>query len=98
MSSFDSVARYQRNPDIVLREEDDDGALLFNPDTCRLQVINDTGVFLWKLLDTRRTIAELETALREAYDSTPDNTILKDIEVFIKEMTETNTITLVEQE
>lgn len=31
-----------RNPDVVLREENPDGALLFNPDTNQIRVINTT--------------------------------------------------------
>jgi hypothetical protein len=40
-----------RNPDVVLREEDPDGALLFNPDTNQIRVINSTGLFIWKHCD-----------------------------------------------
>jgi hypothetical protein len=42
---------YLRNPDVVLREEDPDGGLLFNPDTNQVKVI--TGNF-WPLLYFRR--------------------------------------------
>jgi hypothetical protein len=42
-----------RNPDVVLREEDPDGALLFNPDTNQIRVINTTGLFIWKPCRTR---------------------------------------------
>ncbi len=38
---------YLCNPDVVLREEDKSGALLFNPDTNQVKVINNTGLFIW---------------------------------------------------
>ncbi len=39
------------NPSVVLREEFDDWAVLFDPDTGRGFGLNPTGVYLWKLLD-----------------------------------------------
>ncbi len=39
---------YLVNPDVVLREEDEDGGLLFNPDTNQVKVVNSTGLFIWK--------------------------------------------------
>ena len=45
------LSRYLCNPDVVLREEDEDGGLLFNPDTNQIRVLNHTGLFIWKLCD-----------------------------------------------
>ena len=42
---------YIRNPDVVLREEEADGGLLFNPDTNQIRVVNATGLMIWKLCD-----------------------------------------------
>ena len=38
------------NPVVMLREEFDDWAVLFNVDTCHGSGLNPTGVFVWKLL------------------------------------------------
>ena len=43
------------NPDVVLREEFDDWAILFNPDTGRGFGLNPTGVYLWKIFDGKST-------------------------------------------
>ena len=40
-----------RNPNVMLREEFDDWAILFNPDSGHGFGLNPTGVCLWKLLD-----------------------------------------------
>jgi len=45
---------YSQNPDVVLREEPD-GALLFNPDTNQIRVINTTGLFIWRACDAQPT-------------------------------------------
>ena len=44
------------NPVCVLREEFDDWAVLFNPDTADAVGINPVGVAVWKLMDGRRDL------------------------------------------
>jgi len=44
------------NPVVVLREEFDDWAVLFNPDTGAAAGINPMGVAIWKLIDGRRSV------------------------------------------
>ena len=44
------------NPVVVLREEFDDWAVLFNPDSGAAAGVNPMGVAIWKLLDGRRTV------------------------------------------
>lgn len=47
------------NSSIVLREEYDDWAILFDPDSNRTLGINPMGVFMWKRLDGKHTIGEI---------------------------------------
>jgi SynChlorMet cassette protein ScmD len=47
------------NPVVVLREEFDDWAILYNPDTADAIVTNPTGIAIWKLLDGTRTVEDL---------------------------------------
>ena len=54
------------NPLVVLREEFDDWAVLFDPDSGDAFGLNPTGVFIWKHLDGHRTIQEI---LREVYEN-----------------------------
>ncbi len=44
------------NPVVVLREEFDDWAILFNPDTGAAAGLNPMGVVIWKLIDGRRSV------------------------------------------
>jgi len=46
MMPTSALSRYLCNPDVVLREEDEDGGLLFNPDTNQIRVLNHTGLFI----------------------------------------------------
>jgi SynChlorMet cassette protein ScmD len=59
------------NPVAVLREEFDDWAVLFNPDTADAVGINPVGVAIWKLMDGRRSVAEIATEIGEQFDGVP---------------------------
>jgi len=60
------------NPLVVLREEFDDWAVLFNPDTARAVGVNPIGVSVWKLLDGRRTVDQIVREIDRQYDSVPE--------------------------
>lgn len=63
--------RYQRNPDIVYRPEGLDGAILFEPDSARVQVLNLTGAFIWEQLDGDRPLDAICDALAQQFDGAP---------------------------
>ncbi|MDM7992499.1 MAG: PqqD family peptide modification chaperone [Candidatus Fermentibacter sp.] len=71
-----------RNPDVVLREEDEDGALLFNPDTSEVRVLNATGLFVWRMCDGVSE-DDLVSALSEAFDSVPPGRVREDVDRFV---------------
>jgi len=75
-----------RNPDVVLREEDPDGALLFNPDTNQIRVINPSGLFIWKLCDGFHTVPMIVSELREAFDGVPEADVESQVQAFIDDM------------
>ncbi|HRY61254.1 MAG TPA: PqqD family peptide modification chaperone [Candidatus Fermentibacter sp.] len=74
--------RLQRNPDVVLREEDEDGALLFNPDTSEVRVLNATGLFVWRMCDGVSE-DDLVSALSAAFDSVPPGRVREDVDRFV---------------
>lgn len=53
---------------LVLRIEADDYALLFDPDSGRVQVLNETAVDIWQRLDGRKSLADILRELRRDYD------------------------------
>jgi SynChlorMet cassette protein ScmD len=59
------------NPYVVLREEFDDWAILFNPDTGRGFGLSPTGVYLWKLLDGEHPIDDLFEEIRGHSENVP---------------------------
>jgi hypothetical protein len=80
------------NPDVVLREENEDGGLLFNPDTNGVKVINITGLFIWKqFLSPNRADAVVKAILENFEDATEEN-VFKDLNAFLNEMIQTGFI------
>ena len=63
------------NPLVVLREEFDDWAILFDPDTGNAFGLNPTGVFVWKLLDGEHAAENLAEKLLGPGDSLPDRAV-----------------------
>lgn len=56
------------NPNLVLRVEADDCALLFDPDNGRVEMLNSTAVEVWQQLDGHRSLHEIIENLKESYD------------------------------
>jgi len=59
--------RFVANPVIVLREEFDDWAILFDPDSGGAFGLNPTSVYIWKLLDGNRTNEEIVEKVKETH-------------------------------
>ena len=70
------------NPLVVLREEFDDWAILFNPDTATAVGINPVGVAVWKMLDGKRSLEELAVEISAAFDDAPE-TVVEEIAAFV---------------
>ncbi len=71
------------NPVVVLREEFDDWAVLYNPDTAAASGINPVGVAIFKLLDGRHTLAQIVEAVRSEFSGAPEG-IEGEVRAFIE--------------
>jgi SynChlorMet cassette protein ScmD len=75
------------NPLVVLREEFDDWAILFNPETAHAMGINPVGVAVWKQLDGSRSIEEVVAGLGERFSEVPGEAV-QDITAFVTKLGE----------
>jgi SynChlorMet cassette protein ScmD len=75
------------NPVVVLREEFDDWAILFNPDTADAVGTNPVGVAVWKLMDGKHGIEEIIAEIKDQFADVPD-AAAKDVLAFIKDLTQ----------
>jgi SynChlorMet cassette protein ScmD len=70
------------NPVVVLREEFDDWAVLFNPDTAAAVGTNPVGVAVWKRLDGKRTLEEIAGEIRDLFEGAPEGA-LEEVRAFV---------------
>lgn len=61
------------NPSVVLREEFDDWAILFDPETGNAFGLNPIGVLVWKHLNGRFDINDIMQVIHEQADEVPAN-------------------------
>jgi hypothetical protein len=87
-----------RNPDVVLHEEDPDGALVFNPDTDQIKVLNQTGFFVWRLCDGGHDMERIIARVRETFDGVPEDQVLVQVQDFVNDMVGAGFIGTVEEE
>ncbi|HXX53889.1 MAG TPA: SynChlorMet cassette protein ScmD [Thermodesulfovibrionales bacterium] len=75
------------NPFVVLREEFDDWAVLFNPDTASAVGINPVGVMVWKLMDGKRSIDEIVSEVKTSFEDVPAG-VFEEIGIFVDTLAE----------
>jgi SynChlorMet cassette protein ScmD len=75
------------NPVVVLREEFDDWAVLFNPDTAEAVGINPSAVAAWKMMDGTRSIDQIAAALSDSFSGVPDRAA-GDVRALVDTLTE----------
>lgn len=73
------------NPRIVCREEEDD-ALLFDPETGVIRILNQTGYEIWKLCDGALMLEQIIEKVKEEYPEIKANALEKDVIDFIDYM------------
>ena len=85
------------NPDVVLREEDEDGALLYNPDTNQVKVVNNTGLFIWQQFKSINTSEKAAEAVLKNFEEVTLDTVRTDLSEFLQDMLATGFIGEVKQ-
>ncbi len=61
------------NPNLVLREEFDDWAILFDPDSGDGFGLNPVSVFVWKRLDGEHTPTQILNDIKNHFEDVPDD-------------------------
>ena len=75
------------NPQVVLREEFDDWAILFHPLTGEAIGTGPVGVAIWKLLDGQRTLAQVAAEIEAQFEDAPASAaVLEDTLVFVNDL------------
>ena len=61
------------NPTVVFREEFDDWAVLFDPETGEAYGLNPTSAFIWKKLDGEHSLDDILAKLQANCDNVPED-------------------------
>jgi len=56
---------------VVFREEFDDWAILFDPDSGKAFGINPVGAFIWKHLDGKRGLKQILDEIKDSFEEVP---------------------------
>ncbi|MGB9598110.1 MAG: SynChlorMet cassette protein ScmD [Candidatus Poribacteria bacterium] len=73
------------SPSLILREEFDDWAVLFDPETGNAHGLNPIGVFVWKRLDGKHSIEDILKELKAECEDVPPEA-QNDITEFVQEL------------
>ena len=73
------------NPVVVLREEFDDWAVLFNPDTADAMGTNPVGVSVWKRMDGKQSLADIVTKIKNDFEGAPE-AVVQEITTFVESL------------
>lgn len=71
------------NPDIVFREEGKE-ALLFDPNSGSIKVLNHVGKMVWKFLGGKNTKDDIKKKLERKFKDENPNRIAEDLNKFLK--------------
>jgi hypothetical protein len=82
IKNVDPKKRLFANLDIVFREEGKE-ALLFDPSTGSIKVLNNVGKMVWKFLDGKSNFNDIKNKLIKKFDDTDSKTIGKDLNSFL---------------
>jgi SynChlorMet cassette protein ScmD len=81
------------NPLVVLREEFDDWAVLFNPDTAAAVGTNPVGVVVWKMMDGKKNMAEIVLEVKNRFENAPES-VLTEITTFVNKLADSGFVGL----
>jgi hypothetical protein len=83
---FEPTVTLLQNPDVVMREVDEDGALLFNPDTNRVRVVNRTGLFIWNLCEKGSDLPSILSGLQKTFDQVPEAEVQDQVTAYVTDL------------
>ncbi len=77
------MKRYSVNPVVSLRDEPE-GALLYNPDSDEVVLVNETGKLIWDFINRPRTPAEIAAFVEQ--ETTDAENAAADAESFLESL------------
>lgn len=79
---------FKQNKEVIFRQEEDE-AILFNPETSDIVVINSTGCYIWNFFNGKSTKEEILEKIVNKFEVKKE-AAEKDLETFIAELKKDN--------
>jgi len=77
---------YRANEVVSCADEDEDGAMLYNPDKDETLLLNPSGRSIWALLAVPRTLDEIAGHLTATYPSVTREQAMQDADKFVQSL------------
>jgi hypothetical protein len=75
------------NPAVLSRSGLDGGLIMVNCDTGGTMALNETGAYLWSIIDGHRTVEEISTIFERYFSHIPDN-VIDDVRTLLSNLAE----------
>ena len=86
--------QYILNPKIVFREEEEE-SLLYDPDTGRVRILNETGTLIYELLAQKLNREKIIDSIISEYDDMNRQDLEKDFDEFTAQMEQSGILTVI---
>ena len=74
---------YKANPVISFKDEGEEGAVLYNPDTDKAIIINSVGAAIWRFIESPHSFKEIASMLVNNFSGVDIEQAQKDVDQFI---------------
>jgi PqqD family protein of HPr-rel-A system len=78
-------ARLRRDPALPFQRMDED-AIVVDPRSREVHLLNETGARIWELLETASSVDDLAEALAEEYEGVAPEALRNEVEAFLGDL------------
>jgi len=78
-----SEKKFKGDPNISCREEPPEGAILYNPEKDIFHVLNQTGLAIWQIIITPKTITEIVYEMTRLFEDIPVEQVASDVQDYL---------------
>lgn len=86
MKKVEGNSIYKTSSNVLIRTEDEHGALLYNSQNNWAKVINLTGLEIWKACETGKALPDLISIIHQKYKISPDTDLTNDVSIFLNSL------------
>lgn len=87
------MIEYTVNKKIILNKEDEE-ALLFNPDTGEISILNYQAVHIYECLCQNKTLEAIRIELCSIFEQIPADVIKEDMDHFVQDLVTKNVLSI----